>query len=303
MLKTNVDKLAMIGVEGEVDHPKSGAGAEGAFGPDGRRVNVPDMGGITYNHNIGDCCCNIRGEHIEPGVSSKNHNNPAENVAYMMLSCIGNTVKVLTGDAKGATGYVVGKHGGVHTMLYFDPDTLDQLTYEDKFMVRSFGMGLQLTDYPDVMLYNMDPNLLQKMGIREENGSLIVPVSHIIPSFLMGSGKGQGGKPWGSGAQSLPQRSDYDIITSDPESYQKYRLGELRYGDIVMIEDSDSTWGRTHREGSVTIGIIIHSDSIIIGHGPGVTTLMSCRKSGVLKGEIDKNANIACILGVKPREE
>ncbi len=292
----------MIGVTGEVDHPKSGAGGEGAFGPDGRRVNVPDMGGITYNHNIGDRCCEIAGEHIEPGVSSKNHNDPAENCAYMMLSCIGNTVKVVTGEAKGKTGFVVGKHGGVHTMLYFDPETLEKITYEDKFMVKSYGMGLRLLDYPDVMLYNMDPDLLQKMNIREENGKLIVPVTHIVPSVLMGSGKGQSGKPWGSGAQSLPQRSDYDIMTSDPASYEKYRLAELRYGDIVMIEDNDNTYGRTHRQGSVTIGIIIHSDSVIIGHGPGVTTLMTCRKPGIIEGVIDKNANIAYYLGVRTPE-
>lgn len=295
MLRTNREHLAMIAVEATVDHPKASAGAEGAYDNDGRYQNVPSMAGITYNFNIGDTCMNIMGEHVEPGVSSKNTSDRSENCAYMLYSCIGNRVKVITGDAKGDMGYVVGKHGGVHTMLYFAPETLDKLTSRDWFQVRSFGMGLELLDYPQVKLFNMDPDLLDKMGIEEKDGKLIVPVAKILPSYIMGSGKGQSAY----GQVVSASRSDYDIMTTDRAAYKELGLDDLRFGDIVLLEDADNTYGRTHRTGSVTIGIIIHSDSYLMGHGPGVTTLMSCRESGILAGKLDKHANIANYLGVR----
>ncbi|MBV1708263.1 MAG: DUF4438 domain-containing protein [Erysipelothrix sp.] len=44
-------------------------------------------------------------------------------------------------------------------------------------------------------------------------------------------------------------------------------------------------------KGSGTVGVIIHGDSYIAGHGPGVTVLMTSRSS-VLKPKIDPNANL-----------
>ncbi len=56
----------------------------------------------------------------------------------------------------------------------------------------------------------------------------------------------------------------------------------VRLGDIVMITDSDSTFGRHYRRGSTLIGIIAHADSVLAGHGPGVTSLLTAR-AGTLK--------------------
>jgi len=47
----------------------------------------------------------------------------------------------------------------------------------------------------------------------------------------------------------------------------------------------------------VTIGIVVHSDCIISGHGPGVATLLSCR-TPLLKPMWSADANIGQILKI-----
>jgi len=282
MLKTNREHLAKIAVQFGLDHPKIyGAGAEPMFDNDGRAQYVPSMAGITYNFNVGDTCMNIRGEHVEPGVSAKNE-EVIEQRAAMAYSCIGNEAVVITGDAKGEKGYVAGKHGGSHVMLSCSDGTMEKLNYNDSFLVRSFGMGLTLLDYPDILCFGLDPDLLDRIPVREESGKLLVPVAARIPSHLMGSGRG-----YLTGVVS-----DYDIETTDREEYERLHLDALRFGDFVLLEDEDNTYGRTHRPGSVSIGLIIHSDSYLMGHGPGVSTLFSCR-TGILEGYMDPNANLA----------
>jgi len=56
--------------------------------------------------------------------------------------------------------------------------------------------------------------------------------------------------------------------------------------------------GRIYRRGSVSIGIITHSNSYIAGHGPGVTTLFTSTK-GLIEPVIDDDANIAKIMGLR----
>lgn len=66
---------------------------------------------------------------------------------------------------------------------------------------------------------------------------------------------------------------DYDIRLFDSHVVKKHRLSTLRFGDIVAIVDADHSYGRRYYEGAISIGIIVHSDSTMSGHGPGVTTL------------------------------
>ncbi len=48
-------------------------------------------------------------------------------------------------------------------------------------------------------------------------------------------------------------------------------LDNLRLGDLVAIRDSDISYGCIYRKGSMTVGIVTHSDCVIVGHGHGVT--------------------------------
>lgn len=79
-----------------------------------------------------------------------------------MLSCVGNRATVVTGDAKGGQGTVIGKHGGIeHVLIDFPSELMEQLIIGDRVLVKSFGVGLKLLDCPNIKLLNMDPALLE----------------------------------------------------------------------------------------------------------------------------------------------
>ena len=91
---------------------------------------------------------------------------------------------------------------------------------------------------------------------------------------------------------------DYDIQLFDEEIRKEYNLETLRLGDLIAIKDADHSYGRIYRKGAVTIGIIVHSDCIISGHGPGVTTILTSTR-GKIKPKINPDANIANILKLR----
>ncbi len=288
MIKYNKDKLVMQSVQGVVSHPKSRGTPYRLEQVSGVSRVLPGTGGITYNKQIGDICTGFEGDHVEPGVTLKLPDE-VENGGLNVLACVGNLAKVVSGDAKGDLGYVTGKHGGAeHVMVYFSDETLDKMTIGDKVLIKSYGQGMKLDDFPDVFCMNMDPELFEKMNIVAKNGVLHVPVATSVPAYLMGSGMGS----------SNAYRGDYDIMTADKDAYYEFGLDKLRFGDIVLLQDCDTTYGRGYLKGAVTIGVVVHSDCILAGHGPGVTTLMSS-KTGLIKGVKDSRANIAFYLGVR----
>ena len=162
------------------------------------------------------------------------------------------------------------------------------LLYNDTVIIRGKGQGLRLTDYPDIALFNLDPTLLHAMKIRKIDGGVLeVPVTTIVPAVCMGSGIGS----------AHVAKGDYDIMTSDSDTVQEYGIDKIRLGDFVALLDHDNRYGRAYRKGAITIGIVIHSDCLEAGHGPGVTTLMTCAFP-LIKPVIDPGANIADLLGI-----
>ena len=125
------------------------------------------------------------------------------------------------------------------------------------------------------------------MNIKEENGKLVVPVTHKVPAYLMGSGLGSATTVLG----------DYDIMTQDKKVNEELNLNALRFGDVVAIMDHDNTYGPNYHRGAVSVGVICHSDSYTSGHGPGVTVIMAA-VNGEIEPVIDENANIANYLNV-----
>lgn len=158
-----------------------------------------------------------------------------------------------------------------------------KLTYDDKIIIFARGQGLKLINYPDIMLYNLDPALIGKMKIKKSGKvKLEVPVTTMVPAACLGSGIGS----------AHVAKGDYDIVTSDAETVKEYKLDKIRFGDFVALMDLDNRYGRAYRRGAVTIGVVVHSDCLIAGHGPGVTTVMTCGTS-LIKPVIDSKANIA----------
>lgn len=284
-MRTNTDRLVQIAVAGQVSFARS-------FGPweikhDGQPFIYPSVGGITYNVKIGDLAGGFEADHVEPGVSIRRKENP-ENAGLNTLACVGNIATVISGDAKGAKGFVTGKHGGIeHVLVWFDQGTLEKLGPEDTIHIRSWGTGLSIEELPGVKIMNLDPDLLAKMDLQITDGVLEVPVAATVPPYLMGSGIGS----------ISAHRGDYDIMTADEKANQKYGLDKLRFGDLVLLQDCDTTYGRGYLEGAVTVGVVVHSDCLLAGHGPGITTLFTS-KTPIIRGIKDENANIGYWLGI-----
>lgn len=284
MIKTNKEKCVMLSVVGMVHSPTPNPRMSVTV--EGKPMALPGVGGISYNVKIGDSVYGLAGDHIEPGVSTKNP-DIAENVALNFLSCVGNQAKVVSGDAKDAVGFVTGTHGGIeHCLMWFDKDTIEKLVIGDRIQVKAWGQGLEMTDHQDISVKNCDPDLFEKLGIVEDGNKIKIPVAAIVPAYLMGSGTG-----------SQAQTGDYDIMTADKGVLRKFDLLDLKFGDIVYLQDCDTVYGRGYLKGSCTVGVIVHSDCLIGGHGPGVTTLLTC-KTGKIIPVIDKSANIGKYLGI-----
>ncbi|HUT17353.1 MAG TPA: DUF4438 domain-containing protein [Acidobacteriota bacterium] len=293
MLRTNADKLVKISVIGEAASPVVGRSVYN-ISATGTPSILPGVGGITYNLRVGDPACGWEADHVEPGVSVENKENDPRhgqgaNVAFNVLSCVGNEAIVVNGDAKGAKGVVTGKHGGIeHVLVDFQPETLEKLMLGDKILVKAFGVGLKLTDFPDIKVMNMDPRFLEALNPKPNGEKLEVPVTHIVPAAIMGSGLGA----------NQAHSGDYDIQLFDEKVIEQYGLEDLRLGDLVAIIDADHSFGRIYRQGAISIGIVVHTNCVTAGHGPGITSLMTS-PSGKIIPEIDVKANIACLLKLR----
>jgi hypothetical protein len=291
-MKTNADKLVMLSVTGQVSSPMMAAGGYRIAGNTGAPVILPGVGGITYNVKVGDSACGWVANHVEPGVSVKNL-SPSEGIrsannALNILGAIGNDAFVISGDAKGARGTVTGKHGGIeHVLVDFDARTLDKLAIGDRILVRAVGTGLKIEGFDHIKLMNLDPRLLDKLRVRAAGNKVEVPVACVIPAKLMGSGIGK----------AHAHSGDYDIQLMDKKTVARLGIADIHLGDIVVIKDADHTFGRMYRKGSMTIGVVVHSDCVISGHGPGVTTIMTS-SGGHIIPRIDPGANIARILKI-----
>jgi len=292
MLRTNADNLVKISVVGEVASPVIGRSVY-RVSPAGTPTILPGVGGITYNLRVGDLACGWEADHVEPCVSENKENDPrygqGANAAFNVFSCIGNEATVVTGDAKGSKGVVTGKHGGIeHVLVDFSPEMLEKLMLGDKILVKAFGLGLKLIDFADVKVMNMDPRFLEALDPKPNGEKLEVPVTHMIPAAIMGSGLGA----------NQVYSGDYDIQLFDEKIIEQYELEDLRLGDLVAIIDADHSFGRIYRQGAISIGIVIHTNCVTAGHGPGVTSLMTS-PSGKIIPKIDAKANIACLLKLR----
>jgi hypothetical protein len=293
MLKTNVSKLVKMSVVGEAVSPVFGRSVYD-ISAEGVPMVLPGVGGITYNVRVGDLACGWEADHVEPGVSIENKENDPRfgqgaNAALNVLSCVGNEAIVVSGDVKGAKGVVTGKHGGIeHVLVDFPYKTLEKLMLGDKVLVKAFGVGLKLVDFPDVKVMNMDSRFLEALNPKPKSGKLEVRVSHVVPASTMGSGLGA----------NQTYSGDYDIQLFDENVRKEYGLDDLRLGDLVAILDADHSFGRIYRKGAVSVGIVVHTNCVTSGHGPGVTTLFTS-STGKIVPKIDARANIAFLMNLR----
>lgn len=279
-MRTNKDKVIKIAVAGIIKHPRIPSKFDVLN--DGTSDTPVGIGSIVYNVKLGDSVYGWAADHVEIGVSAFNGRDD-EGPTFSILSCMGNKVRMLSGDAKGAIGYVCGQHGGVqHIICNFHEEDLKLMAIDDRLQIEAYGTGLKLLDYPDVYVHNIDPALFDAIDIKEDNGKLYVPVAGVVPSSLIGSGYGDTDKIRGR---------DCDFMTSEWDAIVENKLENLKLGDLVMISNLDSSFGRQYKRGAASIGVIIHGDSKIPGHGPGIATFLTSPNNRI-EPIIDENSNI-----------
>ncbi len=290
----NERELVMITVSGAIAAPIAGPTAY-RIGQDGTPRILPGTGGIVLSHRVGDACVGIAGDHIEPGVSIRNESRAVKgdrdgpNQALQLLSCIGNMARVVSGAAMGAKGLVTGKHGGIDTILVdFPIAKMRRMANGDRIQIYACGAGTRLLEHPQIAVQNAAPRLIAQWGLRTEDRKLSVPVTHLVPSSLMGSGLGK----------NDTARGDYDIQMFDRASIRNASLGTLRFGDLVAIIDADNRYGRSFSKGFISIGCVIHGESSVAGHGPGITTLLT-GPANCFTLRRTPGANIAEILAIR----
>lgn len=284
MLRTNRDDLVTMAVSAFISAPTL---ERSPYRPDteGTGRVLIGMSGIVYNARVGDPAYGWAGDHVEPGVSIAHPDSDVDHAMHY-LTCVGNEAIVAGGPASGATGIVTGEHARL--LVDFAPDVLELLTVGDRIVIKTEGRGLRLLDFPSVLVKKAGPNLIDAWGLRRSPaGKLQVPVVATIPAHIMGSG-----------AELTPEFVDQDLMTGDRAALAEHGIDNLKLGDLVAVMDTDHRYGRGYRAGGVTIGLIMHGDSVMTGHGPGCQDMLVCA-DGEIEPVIDKDANLAKILGIR----
>lgn len=232
--------------------------------PDGTPFLLPGMGAVTLGTHLGDPATGLATDHLEPGLSVR-HRDAAANYALQYLTCVGNVVTVVSGEAAGCTGVVIGQHA--YVLVDAPDDVLERTTVGDRVRVRACGQGLELTDHRQIRAKNLSPEVLERMpGGTRPDGRLEVHVAARVPAEAAGAGGGM-----------FSEFANTDLMGAYAGLSEDLSLGleSLRIGDLVVLEDQDHSWGRGYRPGWVTVGTISTGQCALFGHGPGPSTLLT----------------------------
>lgn len=262
-LRTNRNRLLTQVLTGEV-WPALGDRHAYRIDADGSPFVLPGMGGVTLGVHPGDAATGYAADHLEPGLSIR-HREERANMALQFLTCVGNVVTVRSGPAVGATGRVIGQHA--YVLADFADDDLEQVSTGDQVVVTATGQGLSLLEHPEIVVKNVDPDLLDALGVRSgPDGRLQVPVAVEVPAEAVGAGAGM-----------YSEYANTDLMGAYAGQGDDLSLGleSLRIGDVVALADQDHRYGRGYRPGYTTIGVISTGSCRLFGHGPGPSTLLS----------------------------
>lgn len=283
-LQTNKDKLVVTAVKGQIAHPQPSRYYLTTW--DGRPKMAIGVAGINYTLNLGDLVFGwAASDQVTVGIATEGTGDERFRQTWLVYPAIGNEVKVISGSARGSKGVVIGKFGS-YVLVHFDSEVKEKLAIGDELQVKAEGIGLAIEGYPDVFIHGLSPSALEKMGLRLKDGKLEVPVVKKIPAEIVGQGPG-GSSLYGH----------FSIQTSFPPDIKKYGLDELRFGDLVFLEDIQNDYGKGYFKGAGTVGVVVSGPSDISGLGIGVTPILSCR-TGKLAYSLDPAANIARYLGL-----
>ncbi len=282
---TNKDKLLTIAVQGQIAPAQPSRSYAVTW--DGTPKVLIGTGGINYNLKIGDPIFGwASGDRATMGVAVEGSGDERARGAWIPHVSIGNEVKLLSGAASGERGVITGKFGGF-ALVHFEEAVLDKLSVGDVMLARAVGTGLKIDGFEDIFVHSLTPEVLEKLVSQTPDGRLEVPVVKEIPGEIIGQG---------AGGSSL--YGHWHIQTCYPPDIEKYRLKDLRFGDIVYLKDVQTDYGKGYYKDGATIGIVCSGPSDMSGIGIAVAPILSTRE-GRLSGRIDPDANIGKYLGIE----
>jgi hypothetical protein len=255
--------------------------ANAAVAPDGRLQVRPGQGGVALGIALGSPAGGWVADHLEPGVSLS-HPDPAANSALQTLACAGNRVTMVDGPAAGAEGVVFGKHGAVLAM--FAGADLARIAPGEWAVIVAQGVGLAVEGEPDFVCHSCSPQLLERLlNGRDSEGRLRVLIRRVLPAETAAAGIGM--PVW---------RYNMDLHV-DQEPFAELTC-DLRFGDVVAVQDQDHRFGRQYRKGWLCVGVIAHGVSVAGGHGFGFMTLLTAPSDRIVLEEAD-DAALGRLLG------
>jgi len=253
-----------VNLLGHVEHPVIDGGPY-RVSADGKPYLPVGDGGIVLGLSLGDSAFVPCADHAASGACLV-HPDPAARHALTAYSCIGNPVTVRTGHAAGATGAVIGKRGeDGRVITAFRPGDLARMRPGDQVAVRSCGQGHRPDGLPDgLTLLNADPGLLALLPSvtwpPAGGGPLAAGVRCAAPSKLSGNGLGRPSAAWCLALSLAPPA---------------HGGADVRLGDLVAVTGLDARFNMGFRRGWVTVGVVVHTDSPLPGHGPGITPILT----------------------------
>lgn len=289
-VKTNEDRLIAVSVMGQIAAPQFPPVPAMPYMLDaeGHPFLLPAWGGIVYNVSVGDSAYGWLGDSIHPGVSISLKDDNG-NRGLNILACVGNEAVVMSGLAQGAKGVVTGKSGrfSEQVILHFDPADRDNMAIGDKIVVKAKGIGLEFADHPAVKTKGVDPRVLDALEVTSRpDGRLAVPVVGVVPPHLLGAGAGL-----------TSDGGSIHIQTKDRAALEEANLHNLRLGDVVALDQYDSSYNHGYLRGAVGIGVIGQTDSPRPGYGPGITMLLTSASGGIAP-TISAGVNLKDVLSL-----
>ena len=257
-------RLVTVNLLGAVEHPALD-GSPYRIDRNGRPYVPTGDGGIVLGLELGDSAFALDADHAAPGACLV-HADPAARQALAAYACVGNEVRVRTGEAAGARGVVLGKRGEEGRVVAgFAAADLARMRPGDEVGVRARGQGWRPPGLPpEVAVMNLDPGIVSMLPISlPGTGTEVVTVGVrvTVPSRLAGNGIGRPAAAWDLDLQLPPPGPD--------------GAGDVALGDLVAVSDLDVRYNMGYRRGWMTVGIVVHGASPLPGHGPGITPLLT----------------------------
>ncbi|HUU35351.1 MAG TPA: DUF4438 domain-containing protein [Vicinamibacterales bacterium] len=290
-IASNRPDLIAVSVAGAVAHPSLPALPAEPYrlAADGAAFLLPTWGGLVYNISVGDRAFGWAADCVHPGASIRQADD-VKNRGLLTYACVGNRATVMTGQAQGTRGVVTGKSGRFSEQLivHLPKAARVKMAVGDQLVIRAEGVGMVLTAHPAVAVRSLSPDLLAVLPAREEDGRILVGVTARIPAHLVGAGLGLTSE----GGSVHMQSSDRALLAD-------LGLDQLRLGDLVALDDTDSRFNHGYLRGARALGVVSSTDGPRAGYGPGITVLMTA-PAGELGSFHAPGANIADLLSVEP---